>query len=60
MVVPLADFSVSPQNEKESDLNHLDDLSDIICSHDATGGGALECQGGYQARPNIHVIRVVF
>ena len=24
------------------------------------GGGALECQGGYQARPKIHVIRVVF
>ena len=23
------------------------------------GGGALECQGGYQARPKIHVIRVV-
>ena len=23
-------------------------------------GGALECQGGYQARPKIHVIRVVF
>ena len=22
--------------------------------------GALECQGGYQARPKIHVIRVVF
>ena len=26
----------------------------------APGGGALECQGGYQARPKIHVIRVVF
>ena len=24
------------------------------------GGGTLECQGGYQARPKIHVIRVVF
>ena len=24
------------------------------------GGGALECQGGFQARPKIHVIRVVF
>ena len=24
------------------------------------GGGALECQGGYQAHPKIHVIRVVF
>ena len=24
------------------------------------GGGPLECQGGYQARPKIHVIRVVF
>ena len=24
------------------------------------GGGALECQGRYQARPKIHVIRVVF
>ena len=24
------------------------------------GGGALECQGVYQARPKIHVIRVVF
>ena len=23
-------------------------------------GGTLECQGGYQARPKIHVIRVVF
>ena len=23
-------------------------------------GGALECQGGYQALPKIHVIRVVF
>ena len=23
-------------------------------------GGALECQGGYQARPKIHVIMVVF
>ena len=23
-------------------------------------GGPLECQGGYQARPKIHVIRVVF
>ena len=22
--------------------------------------GPLECQGGYQARPKIHVIRVVF
>ena len=28
----------------------------IICP----GGGPLECQGGYQARPKIHVIRVVF
>ena len=27
---------------------------------DSRGGGALECQGGYQARPKIHVIRVVF
>ena len=26
----------------------------------APGGGALEYQGGYQARPKIHVIRVVF
>ena len=26
----------------------------------ARGGGALECQRGYQARPKIHVIRVVF
>ena len=24
------------------------------------GGGPLECLGGYQARPKIHVIRVVF
>ena len=24
------------------------------------GGGAIECQGGYQARPKIHVIRIVF
>ena len=24
------------------------------------GGGAIECQGGYQACPKIHVIRVVF
>ena len=24
------------------------------------GGGALECQGGYQAHPKIYVIRVVF
>ena len=24
------------------------------------GGGPLEYQGGYQARPKIHVIRVVF
>ena len=24
------------------------------------GGGALECQGGYQARPKIYLIRVVF
>ena len=24
------------------------------------GGGALECQGGYQARPKNHIIRVVF
>ena len=24
------------------------------------GGGALECQGEYQARPKIHIIRVVF
>ena len=24
------------------------------------GGGPLECQGEYQARPKIHVIRVVF
>ena len=23
-------------------------------------GGALECQGGYQAHPKIHIIRVVF
>ena len=22
-----------------------------------TGGGALECQGGYEARPKIHVIQ---
>ena len=28
--------------------------------HPCHGGGALECQGGYQARPKIHVIRVVF
>ena len=28
--------------------------------HCNPGGGALECQGGYQARPKIHVIRVVF
>ena len=25
-----------------------------------TLGGPLECQGGYQAHPKIHVIRVVF
>ena len=25
-----------------------------------TPGGPLELQGGYQARPKIHVIRVVF
>ena len=24
------------------------------------GGGTLECQGGYQAHPKVHVIRVVF
>ena len=23
-------------------------------------GGPLKCQGGYQARPKIHVIRVIF
>ena len=23
-------------------------------------GGPLRCQGGYQARPKIHVIRVIF
>ena len=34
----------------------------LTCNISATdrGGGALECQGGYQARPKIHVIRVVF
>ena len=26
----------------------------------AEAWGALECQGGYQARPKIHIIRVVF
>ena len=31
-----------------------------IFSFTTRGGGALECQGGYQARPKIHVIRVVF
>ena len=29
-------------------------------SHIPAPGEALECQGGYQARPKIHVIRVVF
>ena len=29
-------------------------------SHIPAPRGALECQGGYQARPKIHVIRVVF
>ena len=24
------------------------------------GGGVLQCQGGYQAHPKFHVIRVVF
>ena len=28
--------------------------------HPCPRGGALECQGGYQARPKIRVIRVVF
>ena len=28
-------------------------------SHIPAPGGALECQRGYQARPKIHVIRVV-
>ena len=27
---------------------------------DLLPGGALEYQGGYQARPKVHVIRVVF
>ena len=27
---------------------------------DSIPGAALECQGGYQARPKINVIRVVF
>ena len=31
----------------------------IYCA-DLFRGGALECQGGYQARPKIHVIGVVF
>ena len=32
----------------------------IILGLKHLGGGALECQGGYQAHPKIHVIRVVF
>ena len=30
---PLPDFSLSPQNQKESDLSHLGDLSDILRNH---------------------------
>ena len=33
---------------------------DFIKKSTILQGGALECQGGYQARPKIHVIRVVF
>ena len=34
-------------------------VSKIKARHNLIGsGGALECQGGYQARPKIHVIRV--
>ena len=41
------------------DLSSLD-YSLVIMTVTPGGGGALECQGGYQARPKIHVIRVVF
>ena len=30
---PLENFSLSPKNQKESDLSHLGDLSDILYSH---------------------------
>ena len=32
----------------------------LVCETIAQARGPLECQGGYQAQPKIHVIRVVF
>ena len=37
-----------------------DELKKPVPRNDRPGGGALECQRGYQAHPKIHVIRVVF
>ena len=43
-----------PYEENASPLSHIC----IFCA--ISPGGPLECQGGYPARPKIHVIRVVF
>ena len=34
VTIPLENFSLSPENQKESDLGHLGDLSDILCCHE--------------------------
>ena len=38
---PLENFSLSPQNQKESNLNHPGNLFDILRGHFDGGGGGL-------------------
>ena len=44
--LPLENFSLSPQNQKESDLRHLGNLNDILCSHsdEMLRGVTVSCQ----------------
>ena len=38
----------------------IDQCNSLLYGLPDSPGGPLECQGGYEARPKIHVIRVVF
>ena len=43
---PVADFSLWLQNQKESDLSHLGDLSNIPCGHFDGKIGGTTLPGG--------------
>ena len=51
---------VVPDNRISLKISEVVFKKTVSTMHLDTPGGPLECQGGYQARPKIHVIRVVF